>query len=44
VVSLWNDLKDKLKGLTADMLAPGTDGIRDHSMDRYLANLEKNIG
>jgi triacylglycerol lipase len=42
--SLWNDLKDKFKGLTADMLAPGTDGVRDHSMDRYLANLEKNLG
>ena len=42
--SLWNDLKDKFKGLTADMLAPGTDGVRDHSMDRYLANIEKNLG
>jgi RNA 3'-phosphate cyclase len=30
--SLWNDLKDKFKGLTADMLAPGTDGVRDHSV------------
>ncbi|HZS08025.1 MAG TPA: lipase family protein [Blastocatellia bacterium] len=39
----WNDLKDKFKGLTSSWLAPGTDGIRDHSMDRYLANLEKNL-
>ena len=37
-------LMDRFKGFTADMFAPGTDGIRDHSMNRYLENLEKNLG
>lgn len=39
--SLWNDLKDKFKGLTADMLAPGTDGVRDHSPTSSIP--DKNI-
>lgn len=43
-ISFGSGLKDRLKGLTADMFAPGTDGIRDHSIDRYLENLEKNLG
>jgi triacylglycerol lipase len=38
------NLEDRLKGLTADMFAPGTDGIRDHSMDRYQENFERNLG
>lgn len=42
-ISFASGLRDRLKGLTADMFAPGTDGIRDHSMDRYLENLEKNL-
>lgn len=42
-ISFASGLKDRLKGLTADMFAPGTDGIRDHSMDIYLANLERNL-
>jgi triacylglycerol lipase len=37
-------LKDKLKGLTADTFAPETDGLRDHRLGGYLANLEKNVG
>lgn len=43
-MSFASGLKDRLKGLTADMFAPGTDGIRDHSMNRYLENFEKNLG
>lgn len=42
--SFVGTLTDRFKGYTADMFAPGTDGIRDHSMDRYLENLEKNLG
>lgn len=41
---LLGHLKDRFKGLTSDLFAPGTDGIRDHSMDRYLENIEKNLG
>lgn len=40
---LFGVLRDKAKGLTADLLAPGTDTVRDHLMDRYLANIEKNL-
>lgn len=36
-------LFDRVQGLTADMFAPASDGIRDHSMDRYLAAIEKNL-
>ncbi|MGH7866285.1 MAG: lipase family protein [Candidatus Dormibacteraceae bacterium] len=36
-------LKDSFKGYTSDPLAPGTDGIRDHSMDTYLTLIEKNL-
>ncbi|MGH3800051.1 MAG: hypothetical protein ACRDTD_07970, partial [Pseudonocardiaceae bacterium] len=43
-ISSASGLKDRFKGLTVDMVAPGTGGIRDHSMDRYLENLEKNLG
>ncbi|MGH4011563.1 MAG: lipase family protein [Pseudonocardiaceae bacterium] len=42
-MSFASGLMDRFKGLTADMFAPGTDGIRDHSMNRYLENLEKNL-
>lgn len=35
-MSFASGLTDRFKGLTADMFAPGTDGIRDHSMDRYF--------
>jgi triacylglycerol lipase len=36
--SLW------FTGHSNDLLQPGTDGINDHNMDRYLENLEKNVG
>ncbi len=42
--SFASTLLDRFEGFTADMFAPGTDGIRDHSMDRYLENLAKNLG
>ncbi|MEV6398670.1 lipase family protein [Streptomyces sp. NPDC051907] len=41
---LLDGLRDKAKGYTADMFAPASDGLRDHSMTAYLANLEKNLG
>lgn len=40
---LLGKFADRVQGATADAFAPASDGIRDHSMDRYLAALEKNI-
>ncbi|WP_424638506.1 hypothetical protein [Embleya sp. AB8] len=37
-------LVDRAKGATADPLAPGTDGIRDHGVKQYLKALEQNLG
>ncbi|WP_331769923.1 hypothetical protein OG948_40125 (plasmid) [Embleya sp. NBC_00888] len=36
-------LADRAKGLTADPLAPASDGLRDHPMKNYPACLEKNL-
>jgi len=43
-MSLVGKLTDSFSGFTSDPFAPASDGIRDHSMDKYLALLEKNIG
>lgn len=34
-------LRDRLKGRLEDLFDPGTDGMKDHRMDRYVKNLEK---
>ncbi|MGA4879586.1 lipase family protein [Streptomyces lydicamycinicus] len=39
---LLSGLVDRAQGLTADLLAPASDGIRDHFMDAYVNALEKN--
>ena len=36
-------LGDRARGLTADALAPASDGVRDHFMRNYLAALENNL-
>jgi triacylglycerol lipase len=36
-------LVDHLKGFTGDVLAPGTDGVRDHFIDHYVELVEKNL-
>ncbi|MER6378569.1 lipase family protein [Streptomyces sp. NPDC001250] len=41
---MFSALADRAKGLTADVFAPASDGIRDHFMHNYLAALEKNLG
>lgn len=43
-MSLVNKLKDRFTGFTSDPFAPGTDGVRDHSMDTYLELIAKNLG
>ena len=42
-VSLLGGLTDHAVGLTSDPFAPASDGIRDHSLDAYVAALEKNL-
>lgn len=42
-MSMWDRLTDRIKGRLDDLGKPGTDGLKDHAMDRYLKLLEKNI-
>ncbi|WP_087930276.1 lipase family protein [Streptomyces albireticuli] len=42
-MSLLGGLADRAKGLSADPLAPASDGVRDHSIRKYIAALEKNL-
>jgi len=37
----WKKLVDHLEGRIKDLLKPGTDGMKDHSMARYLENLKR---
>ncbi|MFA7767434.1 lipase family protein [Streptomyces sp. NRRL S-448] len=36
-------LTDRAKGMTADLLAPAADAVRDHPIKQYVAALEKNL-
>ncbi|MDX3380568.1 lipase family protein [Streptomyces niveiscabiei] len=36
-------LADRLRGATADLLAPTGDALRDHPVKRYVAAMEKNL-
>ncbi|MFJ2442387.1 lipase family protein [Streptomyces sp. NPDC087658] len=40
---LMAGLKDRIKGVSADLFAPETDAIKDHHLPNYLAALEKNL-
>ncbi|MEV0411127.1 lipase family protein [Streptomyces sp. NPDC050448] len=40
---MLQSLGDRAKGLTADLFAPASDGVRDHSIVRYVGALEKNL-
>ena len=42
-MSFASKLTDKFKGFTSDPFAPGTDGVRDHSMRTYLSLIKKNL-
>ncbi|MFE7299529.1 lipase family protein [Streptomyces sp. NPDC057579] len=42
-MGLLGNLADRAKGLTADAFAPATDGVRDHSIKRYIAAIEQNL-
>jgi triacylglycerol lipase len=42
-MSFASKMTDSFKGFTSDPFAPGSDGIRDHSMDTYVALIEKNL-
>ncbi|WP_181449698.1 hypothetical protein [Streptomyces cyaneus] len=36
-------LTDRARGLTADLLAPGSDGLRDHFIFNYIDVMERNL-
>jgi triacylglycerol lipase len=40
-ISFWRLFQDRIKGRMEDFLKPGTDGLKDHSMLRYVAHIEK---
>lgn len=40
-IHYWNKFLDRLQGRVDDFLVPGIDGMKDHFMDRYEKNLEK---
>lgn len=40
-ISFWNKFRDRIKGRIEDLLKPGTDGLKDHSMNDYEEHLEK---
>ncbi|MGI5525868.1 lipase family protein [Streptomyces syringium] len=40
----FSTLTDRVRGMTADMFAPTSDGVRDHSIKKYIAALEHNLG
>ena len=37
----WNTFVNRIVGRIEDLGKPGTDGIKDHSMARYVKNLER---
>ena len=37
----WRRFLDRVKGRMEDFLKPGTDGLKDHSMSRYVQHIEK---
>jgi hypothetical protein len=41
--TLFGGLADSVKGHTHDLLSPGSDAIRDHFIDAYLANFDANL-
>ncbi len=42
-ISWWNRFLDRVRGRVEDLLEWGTDGIKDHSMDRYIERLGKAV-
>lgn len=42
-MGLLGSLADRAEGLTADAFSPAADGVRDHSIKRYIAAIEKNL-
>ncbi|WP_323179970.1 hypothetical protein [Streptomyces sp. NBC_00555] len=40
---LLGSLTDRVKGATADLLAPAGDALRDHPVKQYVTALEKNL-
>lgn len=41
-ISVWARRLDRIKGRIADLGKPGTDGVKDHDMNRYVRLVRKN--
>ena len=39
----WQQFLDRVSGRWEDFLKPGTDGLKDHFMDRYVEHIEKKV-
>ncbi len=39
----WDRLRDRVRGRMEDFLKPGTDGLKDHSMDLYVQQIENSL-
>ncbi len=39
----WNKFLDRVKGRIEDLGKLGTDGIKDHSMEKYVKNLKRKV-
>lgn len=42
-ISWWDKVVDRMEGRIEDLLKPGTDGLKDHFMARYVASLERSV-
>lgn len=43
-ISWWDKIVDRVEGRIQELLEPGLDGIEDHNMTLYSANLERALG
>lgn len=42
-ISFWDQFLERIKGRVEDLLRPGTDGLKDHAMRRYVEHIENAI-
>lgn len=40
-IGFWDKFLERVTGRMEDFFKPGTDGLKDHSMSRYVAHIEK---
>ena len=42
-ISVWQRRLDRIRGRISDLGKPGTDGVKDHDMNRYVRLVRKNL-